>query len=481
MTTDEGAAKAHNSDAGNSAASKAAPPAHEPGQPSDKAARAIAEGLMVLPPGNGEPPLLKRRSQSAPRLAPLPDIPGQNAESAEVVPLIHEVKNLNDSQPHAQGAGDGAREPDRVAHHPSAFRTQATPLPLQGEEVPARRRSAGISPNPVPENAEDAAPVAAAVEPPPAPVSAGQPQAPQPSPPPGQPSAPPLQAIRGTLPEAPAARPAPVHPAQQTSLDGDEPQVVAQASSTPEADVRRQSQQYAMQEEIRQLLQQEMRQIIEHQARSGTAGRNEPGFGPPQYSQPMPMPQQAYPPSPGPNMQPVYQPQPLMPAYAQWAMHPYQAQQYYPAGMPGYAPAMPYQQPVPPQVDGYPSVPPGYAPQTPQPCPGQQLAQGYGSPQAMAQQSPLQPMEQPPTQQSQTQPAGDAAAAESAHLLASLLQYLPPAGHFWSEADRENWLDAAATLFDLAYGDLGHSERRVAERHNGRKDVSYGHSGYRGR
>lgn len=98
----------------------------------------------------------------------------------------------------------------------------------------------------------------------------------------------------------------------------------------------------------------------------------------------------------------------------------------------GYAPPAPYPHPyAPQQVYIMPSPAPAY------PAPGYPAPYGSYPPPAYAPQAPAQG----PT------PPGE-------QLMGSLMQYLPRPGSVWTEEDRQRWLEAAAIMFELAYGDL---------------------------
>jgi hypothetical protein len=397
---------------------RATPPVPVAARSNDKIARAIAEGLMVLPHDNGVPPVLRRRGST--QVAPLPELPRH-----EVEPDITMKPVLAKPEPGARLAHIAPVE-QGVTPLPAGFRSQATPLPVKPATQAVRGQPVNTAPyltaveTPAPDRDEktgrhaiEQAPVQVAlqiVEPaieyaanemPPVVEPSGRAQAHPPS----------IQTVRDHIPQPPTQPEIQqefVHPVQTAAQTASAPQP---AASKPSADVAAPQPHAAPQQ------QPHVAPPVQPQA--------------PQYKQ-----QQQY--YQQPQAPQAFQYPYAGPAYGQPAQQGYYGAGFHPAAQ------------QPPHLQGY------YSPQHPQ---------HYCAPQGQyPHQQTAYPQHPALNGQRNTGAFVSPEVADAAQLMSGLLQYLPKAGQFWSEPERENWLDAAATLFDLAYGDVGHSDRRIKSR-----------------
>ncbi|MGE3643202.1 MAG: hypothetical protein AB7F96_05040 [Beijerinckiaceae bacterium] len=364
-------------------------PHNQPGPAgSDRVARAIADGLMVLPPDDGVPPVLKRRGRSL-ATPVLPPVMRQQETKSQTIPPVTTAPSHPAPPQQAEVTAKGApiiqpQVPPKpagatVTPHPAVFRSRATPLAIHAEGALARQATAvppPVSELEIPEAV--IAPSEGHTEV--APDSAAEPQP------------------HFVQPQERQVAPPSLHAVQSMYLDEltpDEPPAAPEAPKEPEQEAApppRNDPPPRAREEARQPQQPQQ------------------SFEPPQqrYSQPA-----APPPPPPQSFEPP--PPPHGYGYSPPSHQPYAAAYPYPGYMP-----MPVWQQAPmvmPQM-GYPVAPPPPQQMGPQHAlPGQQLMNG-------------------------------------------LLQYLPPPGAVWPAEERARWLEAASTLFDLAYGSLPGSTRR---------------------
>lgn len=382
----------------------------------DKVSRAIADGLMVLPDDDGLPPLLKKKMRGL-SAAPDRDIAGGVRETGNQ--KGHDAMPASPLQQAAPEPAVEQRTGAVVTPHPAVFRSLATPLALHPTaDRHTRNMTHDMTHDMTREMGEFAAPKAP-------PMPAGQytagdaAAAPRPESDPAMHTATPshehlkavppsLHAVKDTLPlppadaaVAPVPAPAPAHQSTAPATQRQEP--VSQPAAEP-----------AFAPAPEHMDQQAPWAPLHNQQAAPQ------GYMPPQqtYAAPQSAPQTSW------GYPPAYYPQP----YPQPA--------YYSAAPAAYAPAP---APMPPMTQ-VPQVPPmPYMP-------------AVQAPPAYAYQQPAPVSHSPHS-------AAQGEAANGAQLLTGLLQYLPPPGHFWSEQERKNWLDAAATLFDLAYGNLDPADR----------------------
>jgi hypothetical protein len=382
-------------------------PAHASSVPSgnDMVSRAIAEGLMVLPDDDGLPPLLKKKmnplSQQRPARHTRPSA-SDEVHAREVRPEVA-APPQSVSMPQEAARHSGAV----VTPHPAVFRSQATPLAIHPapRSAPPMPAGAGQSAQEAARETDHGSEGGSAMSM----TSIPQERL--------KPAPPPLQAVKDTIPVVPGSEEAAVAttPAQPERLAAQpaqevppQPEPMHQAAPIPTAPVPQPH-------------------VADH---AYYQAAQQPQFAPPQYQQQQVPP--AYPPSYAQPqfMQPQYAPPPAYPYPPQgFLLQGFPAQQYYPQQ---------WQQPA-----HYPVAPVACPPPAPQAA--------YAAP-------PVAPA------CSQQDAAAQKEAASGAQLLSGLLQYLPPPGQFWSDAERKNWLEAAATLFDLAYGNLDPSNRDPSTR-----------------
>ncbi len=336
-----------------------------------KVAQVIAEGLMVLPPDNGVPPLLRRRNHIpvnplAPPTPPAPPVIEEPVKPETSVVTPHPAVFRSRATPLAKAPPGGPLPRTKPAEPPPPEMLDIEPPPLQPEPEAANGQNVGDLQEDLALMREFAReferPVAA---PPSLEFIRNMFRIPQPEP--------------ASAPEPEEAAPQAEAPAPAEPPPSARPPVATNQHAQPAASAP--AQDYA--------------------ARS------------PHYPQPGQVPQ-------------GYVPQGQVPqGYAQQGY-----------GQPSHPPmpyGMPNQMHIPQPVQGW----YGYAmPQTyPVPMPAYAMPQSYPA---------LQPQQQPQQQ----------SASPGAQLMQGLLQYLPPPGSVWPAEERARWLEAASTLFDLAYGNL---------------------------
>lgn len=334
-----------------------------------KVAQVIAEGLMVLPPDNGVPPLLRRRNHvpvdplaaRTPPAQPPPPAIEEPVKPATSVVTPHPAVFRSRATPLAKVPLGGPQPRTKPAEPPPPEMLDIEPPPLQPEPEAAIDENAGVFQDDSAVMQEFAREFARPVAAPPSLESIRNMfRIPQPEPA----SAPGLEE---TAPEAEAPAPAAPPPAAR-------PSVATNQHAQPAAGAA--AQDYAARSP--------------HYPQPGQVPQSHvpQGYAQQGYGQP------SYPPMPYGMPNPMHMQQPV-PGWYGYAMP-----QTYPTAMPAYA--MPQH---------YPAMPPLQQPQQQTVSPGAQLMQG-------------------------------------------LLQYLPPPGSVWPAEERARWLEAASTLFDLAYGNL---------------------------
>ena len=379
-------------------------PAHVSSVPSgnDMVSRAIAEGLMVLPDDDGLPPLLKKKMNPLSQQRPATQTGASVSGDVPMRDVRPEtaVPPQRVSLPQEAARHSGAV----VTPHPAVFRSQATPLAIH----PAPRSAPPMPAGTVQSAQEAAHETDHGSEGGSAMSTTSNPQERL------KPAPPPLQAVKDTIPVVPGSEgqgeaPAATTHAQPERLAAQpaqevppQPEPMPQTAPIPTAPVPQP-------------------QYADHAAYQAA---QQPQFAPPAY-QPPPVPPYVAPYAPSQFMQPQYAPPP---AYG-FPPQGFPAQHYYPQQ---------WQQPA-------------YYPVAPVACPPPAPQAAYAPP-------PVAPAH------GQHDAAAQKEADSGAQLLSGLLQYLPPPGQFWSDAERKNWLEAAATLFDLAYGNLDPSSRDPSTR-----------------
>ena len=219
-----------------------------------------------------------------------------------------------------------------------------------------------------------------------------------------KPAPPPLQAVKDTIPVVPGSEGQGETPVATTPVEPERPAAQPAQEVPPQPAPIPQP------------------HITDHAAYQAA---QQPQFAPPAYPPPPPVPPYPSPYAPQQFMQPQYAPPP---AYG-FPPQGFPAQHYYPQQWQQLA----------------------YYPVAPVACPPPAPQAAYAPP-------PVAPAH------GQHDAAAQKEADSGAQLLSGLLQYLPPPGQFWSDAERKNWLEAAATLFDLAYGNLDPSSRDPSTR-----------------